>query len=63
MLVKNNLDAGVHDAIAEMAWTMLVHINPKVKMMASLTLKYLAIVQGDLVEDLIGHKILPGLVI
>ena len=30
MLVKNNLDAGVHDAIAEMAWTMLVHINPKV---------------------------------
>ena len=62
MLVKNNLDAGVHDAIAEMAWTMLVHINPKVKMMASLTLKYLAIVQGDLVEDLIGHKILPGLV-
>ena len=31
-------------------------------MMASLTLKYLAIVQGDLVEDLIGHKILPGLV-
>ena len=41
MLVKNNLDAGVHDAIAEMAWTMLVHINPKVKMMASLTLKYL----------------------
>ena len=60
LLVKNNLEAGVHDAIAEMAWTMLVHTNSKVKIMASLTLKYLAIVQGE--GDLIGHKILPGLV-
>ena len=61
MLVLNHSDPGYRDAIAEMAWTLLVHPDSSVKIIASMTLESLAQHQGD-EGDLIGHKILPGLV-
>ena len=61
VLVLNHSDPGYRDAIAEMAWTLLVHPESSVKMIASMTLESLAQHQGD-EGDLIGHKILPGLV-
>ena len=61
-IISQNLDPGYRDAIAEMAWTLLVHPASGVKIMASLTLQYLAENQGLADLDLVGHKILPGLV-
>ena len=58
LVVSNNHDASYRDAIAELGWTLVVHPNSKVKILASLTLQQLAMKQGE--GDLVGHKILPG---
>ena len=55
---NNNHDASYRDAIAEFGWTLVVHPNSKVKILASLTLQQLAMKQDE--GDLVGHKILPG---
>ena len=48
------------DAIAELSWTLVVYPDSKVKILASQTLQSLALKPGQ--GDLVGHKILPGLV-
>ena len=60
LVIDINDDPGYRDSIAELGWTLLVHPGSKVKILASLTLQHLALKQSQ--GDLIGHKILPGLV-
>lgn len=61
LVISHQEDAGHMDAIAELGWSLVVHPSTQVKVMASLTLQRLAMkeIEGD---DLVGHKILPGLV-
>ncbi len=67
-LLDIQTEVNFRDAIAELAWALLVHQNPKVKCLAGTILQQLAtssssaaeVVESD--DDLIGPKILPGLV-